>query len=145
MLLNARRCECLYRDLALLLFVGEGFGELSEDNSSSVGASESSGMAGFFPLSRTVGFFACPLSCVPPLPRQVFSLPGPEHDIFHVAGAQRNFAIPSFSLLVPPASSPYLDANEGIGLQATESPDYLTLQLCQMNQMWGAVTPQNIP
>ena len=87
MLVNARRCECLYRDLALLLFIGEGFGELSEENSSSAGASALSGMTGFFPLSRTVGFFDCPLSYVPPLPRQVFSLPGPEHDIFHVVGA----------------------------------------------------------
>ena len=50
-LLNVERCECLWRDLALLLFVGEGFGELPEDNSSSVGASTSPGMMGSFPLS----------------------------------------------------------------------------------------------
>ena len=38
-LLNAGRCECLWRDLALLLFVEEKFSELPEDNSSSAGVS----------------------------------------------------------------------------------------------------------
>ena len=67
----------------------------------------------------------------------VFFLPGPGDDRFHVAGAQRDLAIPSSALLVPPPSSLNLDANEEIGLRATESPDCLTLQLCQTNQMWG--------
>ena len=66
-----------------------------------------------------------------------FFLPGLGDDRFHIAGAQRDLAIPSSSLPVLPASSLYLDANEEIGLQATESPDFLTLQLCQKNQMWG--------
>ena len=57
-LLNARRCECLWYDLALLVFVGERFGELLEDNSSSVGVSASSRMMGSFPLSRVVGCLA---------------------------------------------------------------------------------------
>ena len=35
MLLNAGRWECLWRDLALLLFSRERFGELPEDSSSS--------------------------------------------------------------------------------------------------------------
>ena len=50
-LLNARQCECLWHDLALLLFVGERFGELLEDNSSSARVSTSSGMMDSFPLS----------------------------------------------------------------------------------------------
>ena len=54
-LLNSRRCECLWRNLALPLFVGERFGELPEHNSSSAGVSTSSGTMGSFSLSRTVG------------------------------------------------------------------------------------------
>ena len=71
-LLNAGRCECLWRDLALLLFVEEGFGELPEDNSSFFGISALSGMMSFFPLLRAVGCFACPLSCGSPSPRLCF-------------------------------------------------------------------------
>ena len=67
----------------------------------------------------------------------VFSLPGLGDDRFHVASAQRDPIIPSSALLVPLVSSPYLDVNEGIGLQATKSPDCSTLQLCQTNKMWG--------
>ena len=50
-LLNIGRCECLWRDLALLLFSGERFGELPKDNSSSARVSMLSGTLGFFPLS----------------------------------------------------------------------------------------------
>ena len=50
----------------LLLFAGEGFGELLKDNSSSTGISTSSKTMGFFPLSRMVGCFACPLSYASP-------------------------------------------------------------------------------
>ena len=46
----------------------------------------------------------------------VFSLPRPRRDRFHVAGDQCDLAVPSSSLLVPPASSPCLDANAEIGL-----------------------------
>ena len=72
-LLNARRCECLWHDLALLLFAREGFGELFENNSSSTGLSASSGTMGLFPLSCVVGCFIRPLSCTPPFPRLCFS------------------------------------------------------------------------
>ena len=54
-LLNAGRCECLWRDLALLLFAGERFGELPEDNLSSVGVSTLSRTMGSFALSRGLG------------------------------------------------------------------------------------------
>ena len=64
-------------------------------------------------------------------------LPRPTGDRFHSAGAQHNPTIPLSALLTPPAFSPCLDANKGIGLWATESPSYLTLQLGQINQMWG--------
>ena len=57
-LLNAGRCNYLWCDLALLVFVGERFGELPEDNSSSVGVSASSRMMGSFPLLRAVGCLA---------------------------------------------------------------------------------------
>ena len=50
-LLNARRYECLWRDLTLLLFARERFGELPEDNSSFVGVSTSSRTMGSFPFS----------------------------------------------------------------------------------------------
>ena len=49
---NAGRCDRLWRDLALLLFDGERFGELPKDNSSFAGVSISSGTMGFFPLSQ---------------------------------------------------------------------------------------------
>ena len=67
----------------------------------------------------------------------VFSLPGLEDNRFHATGAQRALTVPSSAFLVPPASSPYLDANVGIGPQATQLPDCSTLQLCQTNQTWG--------
>ena len=121
-LLNARQCECLWRDLALLFFGYEGFGKLSEDNSSSVGVSASSRMTSAWSgavlarhLERLIRH-----DCV-------FSLHEPEDDRFHATGAQPDPPIPSSSLLVPLASSPYLDANEGTGLWATKSLDCSTL------------------
>ena len=57
-LLIAERCECLWHYLSLLIFTEERFGELPEDNSSSVWISTSSRTMGFFPLSRVVGCFA---------------------------------------------------------------------------------------
>ena len=57
-----------------------------------------------------------------------FSILGPGDCHFHVAGTQCAPVVPSFALLVPPASSPYLDANAGIGPRAAESPDCSTLQ-----------------
>ena len=65
-----------------------------------------------------------------------FFLFGLAKNHFHTADVQRDPAIPSFALLAPSVSSPCLDANEGIDLRATESSGCLTLQLCQMNQMW---------
>ena len=118
-----------------MLFAGEGFGELSEDNSSSARVCASSWMTDFFPLSRSGAVLARHLArllcqdCV-------FSLPEPGDYRFHAAGAQRDLAIPSSALLVSPTSSLYPDANEGIGLRATESLDCLTLQLGQTKQMW---------
>ena len=57
-LLNARRCECLWGDLALLPFAGERFGELPEDNSSSAKVFTSSGIMDSFSLLRAVGCLA---------------------------------------------------------------------------------------
>ena len=45
----------------------------------------------------------------------------PANDRFHAAGAQRVPQIPSSVSFAPPISSPYLDANEEIDLQATVS------------------------
>ena len=50
-----------------------------------------------------------------------FFLLGPIDDRFHTAGAQRVPTIPSFVSLAPPVSSPYLEANEEIDLQAIGS------------------------
>ena len=68
-LLKEGRCECLWYNMALLLFSGVGFVELLDDSSSSTGISALSGMMGFFPLSPTVGCFACLLSCASHSPR----------------------------------------------------------------------------
>ena len=68
---------------------------------------------------------------------RVISLPRPGDDHFHSVGAQRDPIVPSSALLVPPASSPYLDANAGIGPRVTKTPYCSTLQLCQTNQTWG--------
>ena len=130
MLLDAEKCECLWRDLALLLFVGERFGELLEESSSFVRISSSSGMMGFFLLSRTSGTllarYLARLFCQD----CAFFIPGPTDDHFQDAGALRDPTILSSASFALPASFPCLDANEEIGLWTTESPDYLTLQLC---------------
>ena len=44
---------------------------------------------------------------------------GPVDDRFHVVGARRVPAIPSFVLPTPPVSFPYIDANEEIDFLAT--------------------------
>ena len=62
-----------------------------------------------------------------------FFLPKPTDECFHAVGAQRNPVIPSYVLLASRTSSPCLDTNEEVGLRETESPDFLTLQLCQTN------------
>ena len=57
--------------------------------------------------------------------------------VFTLQMFRHDHAIPSSALLAPPlVSSPCLDTNEEIDLQATRSSDGLTLQLCQTNQMW---------
>ena len=92
--------------------------------------------ASFLCRGRSGALFACYLVCL--LCQDcVFPIPGPGDYRFHIAGAQRDPTIPSSTLFVPPASSPYLDTNAGIGLRATESSDCSTLQLFQTNQMWG--------
>ena len=53
-LLNAWRCERLWRDLALLLFAGERSGKLPGDNSPSLGESMLSGTMSSFPLLRAI-------------------------------------------------------------------------------------------
>ena len=52
---------------------------------------------------------------------RVFSLLEPAKYCFHAASAQRIPIIPSFVSLASPTSSPYLEANEEIDLQATGS------------------------
>ena len=54
-LLNARRCECLWSDPTLLLFTEERFSKLPEDTSLFAGISTSSRTMGFFPLFPIVG------------------------------------------------------------------------------------------
>ena len=57
-------------------------------------------------------------------------------DRIHIVNAQHDLAIPSSVLLALPVSSPCLDANEEIDLQATGSLGCWSLHLCQTNQMW---------
>ena len=68
-LLNARRSEHLWPDLALRLFTRERSGELPEDRSSSARVSTLSGTMGSFPLLRAVGCLAWLLSCMSFSPR----------------------------------------------------------------------------
>ena len=63
----------------------------------------------------------CYLTCLFHQDRAFFLL-GPIDDHFHAAGAQRIPTIPLSVSLAPLISSPYLDANEEIDLQATGSP-----------------------
>ena len=88
MLLNARRCECPWCDLAMLLFTGKGYGKLSKDNSSSAKISTSSRtspLSTSFPCCRRSGaLLACSLAHLLHQDR-VFSLPRPGGDRFHVA------------------------------------------------------------
>ena len=67
---------------------------------------------------------------------RTFFLCGCVNNRFHDADVQRDPTIPSSILLAPSVSSPCLDVNEGINLQATGSSSCLTLQLCQTNQIW---------
>ena len=59
-----------------------------------------------------------------------FFLLGPANDRFHAIDVQRDPAIPSFVLPAPLVSSPCLDTNEEINLQATRSSGCWSLHLC---------------
>ena len=52
---------------------------------------------------------------------RAFFLLKPADDRFHIASAQHIPTIPSLVSLAPPVSSPYLDTNKEIDLQATGS------------------------
>ena len=124
-LLNAGRCECLWRDLAL-----ERFGELPKDNLSSAGVSTLSRTMGSFALSRGLGALLDRYLARLFLQDHVFFLPRLTNDCFHGADVQRDPAIPSSVLLASPVPSPCLDANEEIELRATRLPGYWSLHLC---------------
>ena len=137
-LLNVRRCEGLWRDLALLVFVSRrGLAScLRIAHRLPRYLYRRGPWASFLYRERSSAFLARYLARL--LHRDcAFFLPGSADDRFHIAGAQCDLVIPSSTFLAPPASSPCLDANEEIGLWATESPDCLTLQLRQTNLMWG--------
>ena len=78
----------------------------------------------------------CCLACIF-LQDYAFFLPGPVDDRFHAADVQLDPTIPSSVLPAPLVSSPCIDANEEIDLQATGSPGRWSLHLCQTNRMWG--------
>ena len=127
--LKVGQCEVLLRDLALVFFVGERpkCGELPEDNSSSVGASASSGSMGSFPWLSGTGCKAQPLSYTSLPPRsRFFFLSRPATSCSHAAGVQPNPITPSSASLVPPVSSPFPSANGGIDLLAIGSSGCLT-------------------
>ena len=128
MLLNARRCECLWHDLALLFFSGRGLASCLRITHHPL---HCQGRWASFPcLVRSGALLAYYLMCL--LHQDcVFSLPRPRDDRFPTIGAQRDLAIPSSALFASPASFLCLDANEGIGLRESKSPDCLTLQLCR--------------
>ena len=68
---------------------------------------------------------------------RAFFLPRSANDCFHATNVQRDPAIPSSVLSTHPVSSPCLNSNEEIDLQATGSPGCWSLHLCQTDQMWG--------
>ena len=76
--------------------------------------------ASLFSRERLGSLFVCYLAC---LFRQdhTFFLLGPADNLFHVTSAQRVLTIPLSVLVTPPVSFPYLDTNEEIDLQVTES------------------------
>ena len=61
---------------------------------------------------------------------------GPVNGRFPAVDVQRDPTISSFVLLSLLVSSPCLDANEEIGLQATGSPSCWSLHPCRSSQMW---------
>ena len=65
-----------------------------------------------------------------------FFLLGPANNHFHAEDVQRDPVIPLSTLPSPLVSSPCLNANEGIDLQAIGSSDCLTLELGQTDQIW---------
>ena len=82
--LKAGKYEVLLRNLALTFFGGEKLkgGKLSEDNSSSAGASASSEIISLFPLLRGTGCKSRSLSCTCLSPRSCFFLPKPYNQSF---------------------------------------------------------------
>ena len=76
--------------------------------------------ASFLYHERLDALLDCYLACLFRQDR-TFSLLRPIDDRFQAVGAQRVPAIPSYVSLAPPISSPYLDTNKEIDLQATRS------------------------
>ena len=135
-LLNAGLCECLWCDLALLLFVGEMFGKLPKDNPSSTRVSMLLGTMDSFLYRERSGplldrylahFFGQDYAVLQPRPANGCF---PTVDVWH------DPAIPSSVLLAIPISSQCLDANEETDPRATRSLGCWSLHLCQTNQIW---------
>ena len=89
-------------------------GDLSEDNSSSAGASLSPKIMGSFPLLWTI--FQHDRYLVHPFQVRGFCLTGTVTDHSHVASVQLDLVTPTSISPTPPASSPSLDANGGTDL-----------------------------
>ena len=104
--------------------------DLLDDNSSSVGASLSSGIRGSFLLLWTdARHNRCLLQV-----RGFFSF-GLTTDHSHAASVQRELVTPAFVSLAPPASSPSLDANGETDLHVFDASDCSTLQLLQLDRV----------
>ena len=110
-------------------------GELPEDNSSSAGASASSGIMGFFPLLRGLDAkLDCYLAHLFHQDRVWDN--GLHQDRSQATCVQHNLATPSSTLHVPYVSSLCPGANRGIDLLAIGSSGCLTSQLPWTNQTW---------
>ena len=110
----------LFLDSASMLFFGggrSGSGELPEDNSLSAATSLLYARIGSLPLfclTRGVGWLLPRAFPPDPLPDE------PIGDRSLAADGQHGSTIQPYVWHVLPVSSPYLDANEGTGLQGTD-------------------------
>ena len=95
-------------------------GDLQEDNSTSVRASPSPKIIGYFPLLQTIRCSTRSLSCTS-IPSSRLFLPWTSTSHFHVASVQRKLVTPTSILSAPPASSPSPDTNGGTDLQVFDA------------------------
>ena len=109
-------------------------GDLSEDNSSSVGALPSPEIMGSFPLLKLLDV-QHNRHLVHPFQVRGFFQPRLAIDHSHVASVQRELITAASISPAPPTSSPSLDANGENDLQVFDASDCSTLRLLRVDWM----------